>query len=205
MVSIYIPFLRKLSFSFALSVFSMLFSTEVHSQFTDENKILIVYLSRTKNTAKIAEIIQSKVGGVLHKIELKNPYPEKYSAIVEQVRQENEAGILPELKNNIDIDKYATIFIGFPTWGMQLPPPVKSFLKNYNWEGKTIVPFNTNAGYGVGSSFRTLEKMASKANVLPGFSTKGGIERDGILLAIKGTRLEEEQKKVTEWLEGLGF
>lgn len=89
----------------------------------------IVYLSRTKNTEVLAEIIHGGVGGTLVEIELKNPYPENYRAIVEQVAQENESGFLPPLKTKIDrIEKYDIIFVGFPTWGMQLPPPVKSFL-----------------------------------------------------------------------------
>ena len=95
------------------------------------------------------------VGGTLVALELKNPYPEDYKAIVDQVVKENESGFLPPLKTKIDsIQKYDVVFVGFPTWGMQLPPPMKSFLNQYDLSGKTIVPFNTNAGYGIGSTFR---------------------------------------------------
>jgi flavodoxin len=93
-------------------------------------KILIVYLSRTNNTKAIAEIIQENVGGTLVALELQNPYPENYKATVDQVVKENETGFLPTLKTKIDsIQNYDIVFMGFPTWGMQLPPPMKSFLK----------------------------------------------------------------------------
>ena len=118
-------------------------------------KVLIVYLSRTNNTKAVAEIIHRQVGGTLVALELENPYPENYQAIVDQVARENETGYLPPLKTKIDsLEKYDVVFVGFPTWGMQLPPPLKSFLSQYDLSGKTVVPFNTNAGYGIGSSFR---------------------------------------------------
>src|SRR5690606_37859310 len=113
-------------------------------------KILIVYLSRTNNTKAVAEMIHENVGGRLVALELKTPYPENYKATVDQVARENETGFLPALKTTIDnIKKYDIVFIGFPTWGMQLPPPMKSFLKHHDLSGKMIVPFNTNGDYGI--------------------------------------------------------
>jgi flavodoxin len=168
---------------------------------TREKKILIVYLSRTNNTKAIAEIIQQKVGGTLVPLELKTPYPADYNATVQQVARENETGYLPPLKTKIErIEQYDYVFVGFPTWGMQLPPPVKSFLRQYNLKGKTVIPFNTNAGYGEGSSFQTVKELCPESTVLEGFVTKGGIERDGQLLVIKEARAEEARKKVESWL-----
>ncbi len=198
--------------AYAQILFAVLFSVTSCSQKTDkDNKIvsvsadssktLIVYLSRTKNTKAVAEIIHSKVGGKLVALELQNPYPENYKAIVDQVAKENETGFLPPLKTTIDsIEKYDTIFIGFPTWGMQLPPPVKSFLKQYDLSGKTIIPFNTHAGYGVGSGFQTVKTLAPNSKVLEGFSTKGGVERDGILFVMEGEKETEVKSEVEKWL-----
>ena len=127
-----------------------------------EQKILIVYLSRTNNTKAIAEIIHQKVGGRMVALELETPYPADYNATVQQVVRENETGYLPPLKTKIDrIEQYDFVFLGFPTWGMQLPPPVKSFLRQYSLKGKTVIPFNTNGGYGVGSSFQTVQRAMS--------------------------------------------
>lgn len=92
-----------------------------------ERKILVVYLSRTNNTKAIAEFIQQKVGGTMVALELETPYPADYNATVQQVARENETGYLPPLKTKIDlIEQYDVVFLGFPNWGIQLPPPVKS-------------------------------------------------------------------------------
>ena len=117
-----------------------------------KKKILIVYLSRTNNTKAVAEFIHQKVGGTIVPLEVETPYPANYNATVQQVARENETGYLPPLKTKIDrIEQYDYVFLGFPTWGMQLPPPMKSFLRQYSLKGKTVIPFNTNAGYGEGS------------------------------------------------------
>src|SRR5690349_11047017 len=91
-------------------------------------KVLIVYLSRTNNTKAIAEIIHKNVGGSLVPLELNKPYAANYQATVKQVVNENETGYLPPLKTKIDsIQNYDVVFVGFPTWDMSLPPPMKSF------------------------------------------------------------------------------
>jgi len=168
--------------------------------------ILIVYLSRTGNTGAIAEIIHQEVGGDIVELKLKTPYPEDYHAIVAQVVRENETGYLPPLKTKIEnIQDYDTVFLGFPTWGMQLPPPMKSFLNEYDLSGKTVIPFNTNGGYGVGSSFQTVKDLCPDSKILKGFSITGGSERDGIYLAIKGERRKEARTKVTDWLQSIGI
>ena len=165
-------------------------------------KVLIVYLSRTNNTKAIATIIQQQAGGTLVALELANPYPENYQAIVAQVVRENESGFLPPLKTRIDsIAKYDVVFVGFPTWGMQLPPPMKSFLKQYNLSGKTIVPFNTNAGYGIGSTFQTVKELCPNSTILDGFTTQGGIERDGIFFVMVGEKEKQAQAEVKTWLK----
>jgi flavodoxin len=172
----------------------------------DPSKVLIVYLSRTNNTKVIAEIIQKNVGGSLVALELEIPYPKNYKAIVDQVARENETGFLPPLKTKIDsIENYDVIFVGFPTWGMQLPPPMKSFLTLYDLSGKTVVPFNTNAGYGIGSSFDTVKKLCPNSKILEGYSTKGGVERDGVYFVMEGEKEKHAQIEIKNWLKKIGL
>lgn len=167
-------------------------------------RILIVYLSRTKNTKAIAEMIQDQVGGDLLELELIKPYPENYQAIVAQVARENETGFLPPLKTNIeDLVSYDIVFVGFPTWGMQLPPPMKSFLSSADLSEKTIIPFNTNAGYGVGSSFEKVKELCPNSTILDGFTIKGGIERDGVLFVMEGEKERKAKEEVKSWLSSL--
>lgn len=171
----------------------------------DSDKILIVYLSRTNNTKAVAEMIQEKVGGTLVSLELETPYPENYEAIVAQVAKENETGYLPPLKTEVDMSQFETVFIGFPTWGMQLPPPMKSFLSSSDLNGKTVIPFNTNAGYGVGSSFDKVKELCLKSTILKGFSITGGIERDGILFVMEGEKEKQAHEEVKKWLNDLSL
>ena len=172
----------------------------------EKGKLLIVYLSRTNNTKQVAEIIQKEVGGDLVALELKEPYPENYDSIVAQVAEENESGYLPPLKTRIDnFNQYDVVFLGFPTWGMRLPPPMKSFLNKYNMSDKTVIPFNTNAGYGIGSSFKTVKEMCPNAIILEGFSTKGGIERDGIYFVMEGDKKIKVKEEVVTWLRQIKF
>lgn len=168
----------------------------------NSSNTLILYLTRTRNTKAVAEIIHQEVGGTLVEVEPAIPYPEDYDAIVAQVDAENESSYTPPLQNKIDdIRKYDTVFFGFPTWDMQLPPPMKSFLNEHDLSGRTVIPFNTNGGYGVGSSFRTVKDLAPDSRILEGFATRGGLERDGIYLAIKGQRRKEVHTQVVDWLQ----
>jgi flavodoxin len=167
-----------------------------------EKNVLIAYLSRTNNTKTIAEFIQQHVGGTIVAVELERPYPADYAATVQQVAHENETGYLPPLNTKIDrIEQYDVVLLGFPTWGMQLPPPIKSFLRQHNLRGKTVIPFNTNAGYGVGSAFQTVRDLCVQCTILEGFSTRGGVERDGQYLVIQGARATEVQRELESWLQ----
>lgn len=200
---------------FLLSIFlfsSLLGSCQTKTENPDgkaqveSDKILIVYLSRTKNTKAVAEMIHKQVGGTLVELELVTPYPENYRAIVAQVAKENETGFLPPLKTKItDLDQYEVVFLGFPTWGMQLPPPMKSFLTANNLSEKTVIPFNTNGGYGIGSSFDKVAELCPNSKILEGFSVRGGSERDGILFVMEGEKEVEVRQEVEKWLERLEF
>ena len=84
---------------------------------------------------------------------------------------------------------------------MQLPSPMKSFLRQYQLSGKTILPFNSNGGYGIGSSFKTVKELCTGSKILEGFSIQGGLERDGQYLVIKGEKAREAQTEVKKWLQ----
>ncbi|MFV0592802.1 MAG: flavodoxin family protein, partial [Draconibacterium sp.] len=92
-----------------------------------------------------------------------------------------------------------------PTWGMRLPPPMKTFLTKYDLSGKTVVPFNTNAGYGLGSSLETVEELCSNSSITEAFTVRGGIERDGILFVMEGEKATQVNEQVKSWLQRIGF
>lgn len=80
---------------------------------------------------------------------------------------------------------------------------MKSFLAGNDLGGKTVIPFNTHVGYGVGSGFKTVKALYMGCNVLEGFSIQGGIERDGIFLAIKRDKEIKAEREVKSWLHQL--
>lgn len=165
-------------------------------------KTLIVSYSRTGNTNEVAELIQEKVGGELVQIETEEKRPTDYQKEVEQNVQEQEREVLPELTMTIpDFDKYERIFLGTPTWNMALPQAVVSFLDSYDFNGKTIIPFNTHGGYGAGSTFSQISANTKGTNVLEGYTVKGGEETKGLMLIIKDKNREKVSKEIDTWLE----
>jgi hypothetical protein len=66
---------------------------------------------------------------------------------------------------------------------------------------KQYKPFNTNAGYGVGSGFQTVKDLCPNSKIMEGFSIEGGIERDGVLFVMKGDKAKEAEKEVKAWLK----
>lgn len=194
----------KVYFIIILSLFGLTGCAQTNQQkdtLAKKQKVLIVYLTRTNNTKAVAEMVQAKTGGDLVAIEPATLYSANYQQNVAEVAAQNNNGILPPLKNKIDISKYDVVFLGFPTWCMQLPPPVKTFLNDNNWSGKTIAPFNTNAGYGLGSSQQQIERYCSAGKITEIFSVEGGKERDGIMFVMEGKKETEVQAKVKDWLQ----
>ncbi len=84
----------------------------------------------------------------------------------------------------------STLFLGFPIWGETAPPVIRSFLSMCDLSGKTVVPFITHDGYGLGSSLTVLRSHAPRARFVEGFSMQAPQERQTIA-------------RVTDWLSGL--
>lgn len=171
------------------------------------SKTVIVYYSRTGNTKAVAELIQEKVGGQLIQLETKAKRPSSYRKEVAQNEQEQNNNIKPELKTTVsvsDFEQNDRIFIGAPTWNMALPQAVVTFLNNHEFNGKTVIPFNTNGGYGIGSTFDQIEAGAKGSTVLEGFAVHGGEEANGRLLAIKDGRKVEVSRELETWLKKIG-
>ncbi|CAB3432512.1 hypothetical protein VFC2026_21800 [Listeria monocytogenes] len=168
-------------------------------------KTLIVYYSRTGNTKVVAELIQEKLGGDLFQIETQEQRPSNYRKEVEKNEEEQEDSLLPELKSKIsNFNQYDRIFIGTPTWNMALPQAILTFMDSYEFAGKTVIPFNTNGGYGTGSTFNQIKSSVQGAEVLDGYSVKGGEETKGTILAIEGERKVEVSREIDTWLEKIG-
>ena len=114
-------------------------------QLFSDKKILTVYYSNGGNTKNVAQNLHSIVGGDIMEIELTEKYPNNIFKMSKLVRNQIKEGYLPKIED-IDISNYDIIFVGSPIWGFSVSLPVKSFLKNNNFENKTLIPFFTYSG-----------------------------------------------------------
>lgn len=114
----------------------------------------------------------------LFQIEPAIDYPADYLETVAKARQERDDGVEPALRTRIvDIERYDTVYLGFPIWGETAPPIIRSLLSQHDMSGKTIVPFITHGGYGVGSSLRVLARHAPNTHILEAFVMQADQER----------------------------
>ncbi len=128
-----------------------------------ENKPLVVYFSATGTTAKAARTIADITGGTLYEIVPQQAYTsddldwnDKQSRSSVEM---NNPQARPALKDTkLDVAAYDVIFIGYPIWWDQAPRIIDTFIESHDLEGKTLVPFATSGGSGVGNSVRTLRK-----------------------------------------------
>jgi flavodoxin len=143
-----------------------------------KNNILIAYYSWSGNTRKIAELIERETGGTLFEIEPVQPYTTNYGAAVAQAKEEIRAGFRPELKAIPEITSYAVVFLGTPIWWHTMAPPLAAFIDRYDLNRKTVVPFHTHGGGGVGSFEEDIAKMCPNSTVTKGFGAynSGGNE-----------------------------
>lgn len=146
-----------------------------------------------------AKMIQENVGGDLFRIETEELYSDDFETVIEEARTERGASARPLIKNNVEnIEKYDTIFIGYPVWSMTVPNVILTFIEEYDLSGKTIIPFCTHNGYGAGSSFEVIEENATGANV----NTNGiAIESEDI---VNGNIVSVESD-VADWIQGLNL
>ena len=155
--------------------------------------ILVVYFSRSGNTHEIANLIHQEVGGTIHEIRPKVPYPNSYDAVVDQAKKEIQAGYKPALQSTVDrIESYDTIFVGSPNWWSTIAPPVATFLSEYDLSGKTIVPFCTHGGGGLGRIGQDIAKLCPQSTILSS-------------LEIYGSGTGNAQAEVSAWLSNIGI
>lgn len=157
-----------------------------------DKKVLVAYFSLSGNTKSVAEKIHSQTGGDIFRIEPVSPYPEDSEEVTYGIGKEQVSkGILPPIKNT-DISGYDIIFVGTPVWWAVMAPPVKTFLTENNFEGKTIVPFVTHGGGGGYSTDKDMANLAKGARVLSP-------------LVVYGKGNAETVKEITNWLNKLNF
>lgn len=129
-------------------------------------KILIAYFSWGGNTEGIAEEIQSQTGADIFEITMVNPYSSDYNTVLDEAQRDQNAQARPELANHVDnMDEYDIVMIGYPNWWASIPMPVASFLEEYDFSGKTILPFCSHGGGRFGQSLTAIAKLVPNATM----------------------------------------
>ena len=137
----------------------------------DSSSVLIAYFSWSGNMEQVAQIIQQETGGDLFEIAPATAYTDDYNELLDIAQQEQSDNARPELAGQVENwEQYDTIFVGYPNWWSDAPMAVYTFLESYDWDGKTLIPFNTSASGGFGRSLSGLEESASGATILDGLS-----------------------------------
>ncbi|MGH8780038.1 flavodoxin [Paraburkholderia sp.] len=139
---------------------------------------LVAYFSRSGNTRVVAGLIHRTLHTDLFEIRPATPYPEDYLETVEQARQERDSGRERALEAEVsNMPDYDMVFLGFPIWGETTPPIIRAFLSAHDLSGRTLIPFVTHGGYGLGNSQSVLASHAPKARLHPGFVMEADQER----------------------------
>jgi len=162
---------------------------EILKMSNSNKKTLIAYYSRkgqnyvsgqivdlaVGNTEVAARMIQELTGGNLFEIRTVKDYPLDYTETTRVAATEKRNNARPELTNIVDqMDMYDVIYLGYPNWWGTFPMAVFTFLESYDFSGRTIVPFCTHEGSGLGNSERDIRKLCPNAKVLPGIAIRGG-------------------------------
>lgn len=181
----------------------------------DSSKILIAYFTAAENSGvdavasasyttvdgqavgrirAVANWIAEKTAGELFSIQTETVYPADGGKLIDYAAEEQDEDARPVLTSHIeDLDSYDVIFVGFPTWWYDMPQALYSFFDEYDFSGKTIIPFNVHNGSRFSGTIDTIKELEPDATVIEdGFTVS---ERD----------VADAAEDVTEWLNGLDY
>lgn len=134
---------------------------------------LVAYFSATGVTAKVAELLSDAIGADLYSIEPEVPYTkadldwtDKTSRSTVEMNNPTSRPSVREERDNMS--DYDTIFLGFPIWWYVAPTIINTFLESYDLSGKTIIPFATSGGSGMGKTNEKLLPSCTGATLLEG-------------------------------------
>lgn len=155
---------------------------------------LVAYFSATGVTGEVAKTLAESIGADLFEIKAKTPYTQADLNWMDQNARStiemSDPASRPEMAERLDnADKYDTIFVGFPSWWYVAPTIINTFLESCDLTGKTVVPFATSGGSGMGKTNQRLAPSCEGAQLLDGKVFKRSVG----------------QKELAAWVDGLGL
>lgn len=168
--------------------------TEAETPETQENKVLVAYFSATGTTKAVAENIVNGLNADIYEIIPEEPYTDAdldyNDSSSRSTIEMNDPASRPAISGSVEnMEQYDIVFVGYPIWWGEAPRIVSTFVESYDFSGKTVVPFCTSGGSGVGSSDSNLEQLTSGATWMKGHRLNGN----------------DSQETVMEWVNGLGL
>ncbi len=182
-------------------------NTDTNDNKTSGGKTLVVYFSiagdvynvgkvEVGNTALMASYIVDYLNADSFEIVPVKTYPSNHSDLIANAKEEQQRDDRPEIKNKLNnIDDYDTIFIGYPIWWGDLPQILYTFLEEYNFYGKTVIPFNTHEGSGSAGTYSIVKNKLPNTNV----------NTNGLAIQGKVARTDDGKEKTINWLKELGY
>lgn len=156
------------------------------NQDVQDHKVLVAYFSATGTTKGVAEHIANGLNADIYEIVPEDPYTDadlNYNDNNSRTTIEmNDPNARPEISGSVEnMEQYDIIFVGYPIWWGEAPRIVSTFMESYDFSGKTIVPFCTSGGSGIGSSASNLERLTSEATWLDGRRLNGSDSQDTVM------------------------
>lgn len=151
----------------------------------------MIYFSWSGNTETIAGEIASQTGADTFQLEPATAYSTDYNTVLDEAQAEQRADARPEIVGSIEnFDSYDVIYLGFPNWWGDMPMILYSFLEEYDFGGKTIIPFNTHGGSGFSNTISSIREEQPNAEVMDG-------------LSISRNRIQDAEQDIIDWVNGL--
>ncbi len=145
------------------------------------------------NTEYVARILAEATGGDLFAIETSKKYPSPHRALIDEAKREGEANRRPKLTTHIEnLKDYDVIFVGYPNWWADMPMAIYSFFDEYDFSGKTVIPFVTHGGSRFSQSVKTIAELEKNARVIEGPS-------------VSDRSVPECRAMIGNWLQKQGF
>ena len=156
------------------------------NQDVQDHKVLVAYFSATGTTKGVAEHIANGLNADIYEIVPEDPYTDadlNYNDNNSRTTIEmNDPNARPAISGSVEnMEQYDIIFVGYPIWWGEAPRIVSTFMESYDFSGKTIVPFCTSGGSGIGSSASNLERLTSGATWLDGQRLNGSDSQDTVM------------------------
>lgn len=155
--------------------------------------MLIAFFSWGGNTKGIAQEIQAQTGADLFEITLVNPYSSDYNTVLDEAQRDQNEQARPEIAVRVEnMGEYDTVILGYPNWWASIPVPIASFLEEYDFSGKTIIPFCYHDGGRFGQSLTAIAKLVPDAKM-------------GEALSVHYSGGSDLPDEITEWLKTNGI